>query len=117
MKAQDESQDNLADMVSLFVEYVKNSNLIFTEVFSHIAKGGRTTEYGPNGKDSDPYASLVEVYNPMAYPVRLDNYYLVGMPMKDGTMKFVKTLSKNLTDADFDPNLQNAYLVPLKTIL
>ena len=117
MKAQDESQDNLADMVSLFVEYVKNSNLIFTEVLSHIAREGRTIEPGPNGKDSDPYASLVELYNPMTYPVRLDDYYLVGMSMKGGTMKFVKTPSRNPTDADFDPNLQNAYLIPLKTIL
>lgn len=90
----------------VYAKGILNSNLIFTEALSHTNPEGDPTR-----------VSLVELYNPMAYPVRLDNYYLVGLREKDGQMQF---LEENNIDPDYQlltPDLAKAYLVPLKKVL
>ena len=90
----------------VYAKGILNSNLIFTEALSHTHPEGDPTR-----------VSLVELYNPMAYPVRLDNYYLVGLREKDGQMQF---LEENNIDPDYQlltPDLAKAYLVPLKKVL
>ncbi len=101
----------------VYAKGILNSNLIFSEVFCRQVPDGATLDADPRG--DDVYASLVELYNPMAYPVRLDNYYLVGLREKDGEMKFIKTPMKDPDSEDFSvtTDLANAYLVPLKTLL
>lgn len=99
----------------VYAKGILNSNLIFSEVLCHIPE--------EVGDETDPrgniYASLVELYNPMAYPVRLDNYYLVGLREDGGEMKFIETPMKDPSSSDFlvTTDLANAYLVPLKTLL
>lgn len=99
----------------VYAKGILNSNLIFSEVLCHIPE--------EVGDETDPrgniYASLVELYNPMAYPVRLDNYYLVGLREDGGEMKFIETPMKDPSSSDFSTttDLANAYLVPLKTLL
>lgn len=90
----------------VYAKGILNSNLIFSEALSHT---------NPEGTDTN--VSLVELYNPMAYPVRLDNYYLVGLRERDGQMQF---LEEYYQDPDFlvlTPDLAKAYLVPLKKVL
>lgn len=90
----------------VYAKGILNSNLIFTEALSHTNPEGDPTR-----------VSLVELYNPMAYPVRLDNYYLVGLREKDGQMQF---LEESNIDPDYQlltPDLAKAYLVPLKKVL
>ena len=100
----------------VYAKGILNSNLIFSEVLCHIPEED-ASETDPRGDNI--YASLVELYNPMAYPVRLDNYYLVGLREADGEMKFIETPMKDPTSSDFrvTTNLADAYLVPLKTLL
>ncbi len=94
----------------VYAKGILNSNLIFSEVLSHT---------NPEGEEL-PKASLVELYNPMAYPVRLDNYYLVGILEDEGDpgkMKFVKKPYNEPRSSEFTTNLSEAYLVPLKKLL
>lgn len=90
----------------VYAKGILNSNLIFSEALSHTNPEGAPTR-----------VSLVELYNPMAYPVRLDNYYLVGLRERDGQMQFFE---ENNIDPDYQlltPDLAKAYLVPLKKVL
>lgn len=90
----------------VYAKGILNSNLIFSEALSHTNPEGAPTR-----------VSLVELYNPMAYPVRLDNYYLVGLREQDGQMQFFE---ENNIDPDYlvlTPDLAKAYLVPLKKVL
>ena len=90
----------------VYAKGILNSNLIFSEALSHTNPEGAPTR-----------VSLVELYNPMAYPVRLDNYYLVGLREKDGQMQFFE---ENNIDPDYalvTTDLAKAYLVPLKKVL
>lgn len=100
----------------VYAKGILNSNLIFSEVLCHIPEED-ASETDPRGNNI--YASLVELYNPMAYPVRLDNYYLVGLREDGGEMKFIETPMKDPSSSDFSTttDLANAYLVPLKTLL
>lgn len=100
----------------VYAKGILNSNLIFSEVLCHIPEED-ASETDPRGNNI--YASLVELYNPMAYPVRLDNYYLVGLREDGGEMKFIETPMKDPNSSDFSTttDLANAYLVPLKTLL
>ena len=100
----------------VYAKGILNSNLIFSEVLCHIPEED-ASETDPRGDNI--YASLVELYNPMAYPVRLDNYYLVGLREDGGEMKFIETPMKDPSSSDFSTttDLANAYLVPLKTLL
>ena len=99
----------------VYAKGILNSNLIFSEVLCHIPEDD-AGETDPRGSI---YASLVELYNPMAYPVRLDNYYLVGMREDGGEMKFIETPMQDPTSTDFrvTTDLADAYLVPLKKLL
>lgn len=101
----------------VYAKGILNSNLIFSEVFCRQVPDGTSLDEDPRG--SEVYASLVELYNPMAYPVRLDNYYLVGLRKEDGQMQFIRTPMKDPTSSDFEvtTDLAKAYLVPLKTLL
>ena len=101
----------------VYAKGILNSNLIFTEVFCRQVPGGSGIDPDPRG--SEVYASLVELYNPMAYPVRLDNYYLVGLREDSGEMKFIETPTKAPDSFNFSvtTDLANAYLVPLKKLL
>ncbi len=101
----------------VYAKGILNSNLIFSEVFCRQVPDGTSIDADPRG--SEVYASLVELYNPMAYPVRLDNYYLVGLRENDGQMQFIRTPMKDPSSNDFEvsTNLAEAYLVPLKTLL
>lgn len=100
----------------VYAKGILNSNLIFSEVLCHIPEED-ASETDPRGDNI--YASLVELYNPMAYPVRLDNYYLVGLREDSGEMKFIETPMKDPSSSDFSTttDLADAYLVPLKTLL
>lgn len=100
----------------VYAKGILNSNLIFSEVFYRQVPDGTSLDDDPRG--SDVYASLVELYNPMAYPVRLDNYYLVGLRESNGEMTFIKTPMKDPNSSDFEvtTDLAKAYLVPLKTL-
>ncbi len=93
----------------VYAKGILNSNLIFSEVLSR-----------NNPEGGDVKASLVELYNPMAYPVRLDNYYLVGIREDEehpGEMKFVETPYQDAASVEFTKDLARAYLVPLKKLL
>ena len=100
----------------VYAKGILNSNLIFSEIFCRQVPNGTSLDEDPRG-NQEIYASLVELYNPMAYPVRLDNYYLVGMREGDGEMQFIQTPAQNPNDIELTTNLANAYLVPLKTLL
>ena len=91
----------------VYAKGILNSNLIFSEALSHT---------NPEGPD-DPNVSLVELYNPMAYPVRLDNYYLVGLREVDGQMQFFEAYDNAYNPPYLTPDLAKAYLVPLKKVL
>ena len=90
----------------VYAKGILNSNLIFSEALSHTHPEGAPTR-----------VSLVELYNPMAYPVRLDNYYLVGLREKDGQMQFLEEYDQDPDDQLLTPDLAKAYLVPLKKVL
>ena len=90
----------------VYAKGILNSNLIFSEALSHTHPEGAPTR-----------VSLVELYNPMAYPVRLDNYYLVGLREKDGQMQFLEEHNEDPEYALVTPDLAKAYLVPLKKVL
>ena len=53
----------------------------------------------------------------MAYPVRLDNYYLVGLREQNGQMKFLEEYNQDPDFLALTPDLAKAYLVPLKKVL
>ncbi len=93
----------------VYAKGILNSNLIFSEVLSRANPEGAPTR-----------VSLVELYNPMAYPVRLDNYYLVGIREDEehpGEMKFVETPYQDAASVELTKDLAQAYLVPLKKLL
>ena len=90
----------------VYAKGILNSNLIFSEALSHTHPEGAPTR-----------VSLVELYNPMAYPVRLDNYYLVGLREKDGQIQFLEEHNEDPEYALVTPDLAKAYLVPLKKVL
>ena len=90
----------------VYAKGILNSNLIFTEALSHTNPEGAPTR-----------VSLVELYNPMAYPVRLDNYYLVGLRERDGQMQFLEEHNEDPESALVTTDLAKAYLVPLKKVL
>lgn len=90
----------------VYAKGILNSNLIFSEALSHT---------NPEGGDAN--VSLVELYNPMAYPVRLDNYYLVGLREQNGQMKFLEEYNQDPDFLALTPDLAKAYLVPLKKVL
>lgn len=90
----------------VYAKGILNSNLIFSEALSHTNPEGAPTR-----------VSLVELYNPMAYPVRLDNYYLVGLREKDGQMQFLEEHNEDPEYALVTTDLAKAYLVPLKKVL
>ncbi len=93
----------------VYAKGILNSTLIFTEVLW-------TKQVLTEGEDAKDL-SLIELYNPMAYPVRLDDYYLVRLTQEDGEMKFAKTVSSEESDREQTENLEEAYLVPLQTLL
>ncbi len=93
----------------VYAKGILNSTLIFTEVLW-------TKQVLTEGEDAKEL-SLIELYNPMAYPVRLDDYYLVRLTQEDGEMKFAKTVSSEESDREQTENLEEAYLVPLQTLL
>ena len=90
----------------VYAKGILNSNLIFSEALSHTNPEGAPTR-----------VSLVELYNPMAYPVRLDNYYLVGLREQEGKMQFLEEYNEDPEYALVTPDLAKAYLVPLKKVL
>lgn len=90
----------------VYAKGILNSNLIFSEALSHTHPEGAPTR-----------VSLVELYNPMAYPVRLDNYYLVGLRERDGQMQFFEENNQDPDYVELTPDLAKAYLVPLKKVL
>lgn len=90
----------------VYAKGILNSNLIFSEALSHTHPEGAPTR-----------VSLVELYNPMAYPVRLDNYYLVGLRERDGQMQFLEEHNEDPEYALVTTDLAKAYLVPLKKVL
>lgn len=90
----------------VYAKGILNSNLIFSEALSHTNPEGAPTR-----------VSLVELYNPMAYPVRLDNYYLVGLRERDGQMQFLEEHNEDPEYALVTTDLAKAYLVPLKKVL
>ena len=90
----------------VYAKGILNSNLIFSEALSHTNPEGAPTR-----------VSLVELYNPMAYPVRLDNYYLVGLRERDGQMQFFEENNIDPDYVELTPDLAKAYLVPLKKVL
>lgn len=93
----------------VYAKGILNSNLIFSEVLW--TKQVLTEDENPKE------LSLIELYNPMAYPVRLDDYYLVRLTQKNGEMKFVKNVYKEDDDKETTEDLQEAYLVPLQTLV
>ncbi len=93
----------------VYAKGILNSSLIFTEVLW-------TKQVLTEGEDAKEL-SLIELYNPMAYPVRLDDYYLVRLTLKDGgDMRFADTFFE-LGDPLGMDELEYAYLVPLQTLL
>lgn len=93
----------------VYAKGILNSNLIFSEVLW-------TKQVLTEGEDEKDL-SLIELYNPMAYPVRLDDYYLVRLTQENGEMKFVTNVYKEEDDKETTENLQEAYLVPLQTLV
>ncbi len=93
----------------VYAKGILNSNLIFSEVL------WTKQVLDEDGDKQD--LSLIELYNPMAYPIRLDDYYLVRLTQKDGAMKFAKNVYKYEEDKETTENLQEAYLVPLQTLV
>lgn len=93
----------------VYAKGILNSNLIFSEVLW-------TKQVLTDGEDKKDL-SLIELYNPMAYPVRLDDYYLVRLTQENGEMKFVTNVYKEDDDKVTTENLQEAYLVPLQTLV
>lgn len=93
----------------VYAKGILNSNLIFSEVLW-------TKQVLTDGEDPKDL-SLIELYNPMAYPVRLDDYYLVRLTQENGEMKFVKNVYKEDDDKETTEDLQEAYLVPLQTLV
>ncbi len=96
----------------VYAKGILNSSLIFTEVL--YAKNQVVDVNNPQPQD----LSLIELYNPMAYPVRLDDYYLVRLTQEDGgEMMFAKNINADETTRETTDNLEEAYLVPLQTLL
>ena len=93
----------------VYAKGILNSNLIFSEVLW-------TKQVLTEGEDAKAL-SLIELYNPMAYPIRLDDYYLVRLTQENGEMKFAKDVYNEEEDKVTTENLQEAYLVPLQTLL
>lgn len=102
----------------VYAKGILNSNLIFTEVL--YAKDQILDESNiddDTGEVVKKDLSLIELYNPMAYPVRLDDYYLVRLAQENGKMMFAKTVAQDETYREYTENLEEAYLVPLQTLL
>ncbi|MGP1499559.1 MAG: hypothetical protein ACTTIW_04045 [Porphyromonas sp.] len=93
----------------VYAKGILNSNLIFSEVL------WTKQVLDEDGDKQD--LSLIELYNPMAYPVRLDDYYLVRLTQKDGKMMFAKSIHADESSRETTDNLEEAYLVPLQTLL
>ena len=103
----------------VYAKGILNSSLIFTEVL--YAKDQVLDENDVDditGEVVKKDLSLIELYNPMAYPVRLDDYYLVRLTQKDGGgMKFAEFFYKDDVIISGTDELDEAYLVPLQTLL
>ena len=93
----------------VYAKGILNSNLIFTEVL--------WTKQVLTEDEEAKDLSLIELYNPMAYPVRLDDYYLVRLAQENGEMMFAKTVAQDKTYREYTENLEEAYLIPLQTLL
>ncbi len=100
----------------VYAKGILNSSLIFTEVL-WTKQVLDANEVDDDGNPLKRDLSLIELYNPMAYPVRLDDYYLVRLTQEDGKMMFAKNVYKEETDKETTENLEEAYLVPLQTLL
>lgn len=101
----------------VYAKGILNSNLIFTEVLYAKKQAVDVAELDDDGEIVKKDLSLIELYNPMAYPIRLDDYYLVNLTQKDGEMQFAKYVAKNEADSEYTHRLEEAYLVPLQTLL
>lgn len=100
----------------VYAKGILNSSLIFSEVLWT----KQVLDANEMDDDGDPLKrelSLIELYNPMAYPVRLDDYYLVRLTQENGKMMFAKNVYKENGDKEITENLEEAYLVPLQTLL
>ena len=101
----------------VYAKGILNSTLIFTEVLYAQKQAVDVAELDDDGEIVKKDLSLIELYNPMAYPIRLDDYYLVNLTQKDGEMQFAKYVAKNEADSEYTHRLEEAYLVPLQTLL
>lgn len=101
----------------VYAKGILNSNLIFTEVLYAKDQVLDENAVDDNGEIVKKDLSLIELYNPMAYPIRLDDYYLVNLTQKDGEMQFAKYVAKNEANREYTDRLEEAYLVPLQTLL
>ena len=101
----------------VYAKGILNSTLIFTEVLYAKDQAVDVAELDDDGEIVKKDLSLIELYNPMAYPIRLDDYYLVNLTQKDGEMQFAKYVAKNEADREYTHRLEEAYLVPLQTLL
>lgn len=101
----------------VYAKGILNSTLIFTEVLYAKDQAVDVAELDDDGEIVKKDLSLIELYNPMAYPIRLDDYYLVNLTQKDGEMQFAKYVAKNEADSEYTHRLEEAYLVPLQTLL
>ena len=100
----------------VYAKGILNSSLIFTEVL-WTKQVLDESEVDDNGDPLKKDLSLIELYNPMAYPVRLDDYYLVRLTQEDGKMMFAKNVAKEVDNREYTDELEEAYLVPLQTLL
>ena len=101
----------------VYAKGILNSTLIFTEVLYAKNQVLDENAVDDEGEIVKKDLSLIELYNPMAYPIRLDDYYLVSLTQKDGVMKFAKNVAKDEADREYTNRLEEAYLVPLQTLL
>lgn len=101
----------------VYAKGILNSNLIFTEVLYAQKQAVDVNELDDEGEIVKKDLSLIELYNPMAYPIRLDDYYLVSLTQKNGEMQFAKYIAKDETYSEYTDKLEKAYLVPLQTLL
>ena len=107
------------------VHYAKgilNSTLIITEVLYRKIPSSQRPRLGAEEEDVEPadlsnvYVSLVELYNPTAYPLRLDDYFLVGLRKTGNKMQYIK-MPKFENKHELTDNLSEAYLVPIRNLL
>ncbi len=100
----------------VYAKGILNSNLIFSEVL-WTKQVLDANEMDDDGNPLKRKLSLIELYNPMSYPVRLDDYYLVRLTQKDGKMMFAKNIDADETTRETTDDLEEAYLVPLQTLV